>query len=402
MAKGQGGIHLSIFIVAVVIAIGAIFFSISLNGTVNELRQDVTKANNNADSKENRIRELTTDYDALKKVVLGTSTETPNVEMLDAAVEQAGQDIKDVLGGSAAASPFGMDDALGEMTKVLQSLKSQLESQKATAISSSDASRLSQEQVTEIQNEYQARVTELRDEANELQSQLERARADARDEVSRLQSEIQDIEDDCSSRIYDVTRELQITQGLLDKANQRIQQLERELKKERRFDMMDPDGEILRVEEELGFAWINIGQQHRLSRGLVFQVFQLVGGGKRVMKGRVEVSRIEADFAEVRILETLDPYNPIAIGDQISSPFYNKDIVPIFVFAGERPVSNRLSQEEMVRKIEAFGGVVEEDVRLETTYVVALQGYSDTEEYDEARSLGVTILREDELLEFIE
>jgi len=303
---------------------------------------------------------------------------------------------------SAVPTPLGMDDALGEMTKALTSLKSSLEQQTATAVSATDRSLQHQQEVQEVRNEFQARVDELRNENNDLQTQLERTRADSREEVSRLQNEIQELEEDSSSRLYAVNRDLQITQGLLDKAHQRIKQLEYELKQEQDWGMVDPDGEVLRVEEELGFAWINIGRQDRLRRGLVFQVFQTVGGGKRVTKGRVEVARVEEDFAEVRILETIDPYNPIAIGDQVTSPFYNKETTPIFVFAGDRPVNNRLSREEMVQKIEAFGGTVEDDVRLETAFVVALAGYAETDEYDEARSLGVTILREQELLEFIQ
>ena len=402
MARGQGGIHFSYLIVVVVICIMTILFAFSQNSTIAELEQSVAGAQRDVEAKDDQVREWSVKYQELAEVVTGSAAENPDVGLLKTKIEQAGTDLKDVLGMTAVPAPLGMDRALGEMTKALTSLKSSLEQQTATAVSSTDRSLQHQQEVADVRNEYQARVDELRGENNDLQTQLERARADAREEISRLQNEIQEIEEDSSSRLYAVNRDLQITQGLLDKANQRIKQLERELKKELTFGMVEPDGEILRVEEELGFAWINIGQQDRLRRGLVFQVYQLVGGGKRVMKGRVEVARVEGDFSEVRILETIDPYNPIAIGDQITSPFYNKDVTPIFVFAGERPLNNRLSQEEMVQKIEAFGGVVEDDVRLETTFVVALQGYSDTEEYDEARSLGVTVLREQELMEFIE
>lgn len=402
MARGQGGIHFSYLIVVVVICIMTILFAFSQNSTIADLEASAVKLREERDAKENQVRDLSTRYDDLSEVVTGSAAESPDVDLLKGKLDQCGNDLKDVLGMSAVPTPLGMDDALGEMTKALTSLKSSLEQQTATAVSATDRSLQHQQEVQEVRNEFQARVDELRNENNDLQTQLERTRADSREEVSRLQNEIQELEEDSSSRLYAVNRDLQITQGLLDKAHQRIKQLEYELKQEQDWGMVDPDGEVLRVEEELGFAWINIGRQDRLRRGLVFQVFQTVGGGKRVTKGRVEVARVEEDFAEVRILETIDPYNPIAIGDQVTSPFYNKETTPIFVFAGDRPVNNRLSREEMVQKIEAFGGTVEDDVRLETAFVVALEGYAETDEYDEARSLGVTILREQELLEFIQ
>ena len=402
MARGQGGIHFSYLIVVVVICIMTILFAFSQNSTIADLEASAVKLREERDAKENQVRDLSTRYDDLSEVVTGSAAESPDVDLLKGKLDQCGNDLKDVLGMSAVPTPLGMDDALGEMTKALTSLKSSLEQQTATAVSATDRSLQHQQEVQEVRNEFQARVDELRNENNDLQTQLERTRADSREEVSRLQNEIQELEEDSSSRLYAVNRDLQITQGLLDKAHQRIKQLEYELKQEQDWGMVDPDGEVLRVEEELGFAWINIGRQDRLRRGLVFQVFQTVGGGKRVTKGRVEVARAEEDFAEVRILETIDPYNPIAIGDQVTSPFYNKETTPIFVFAGDRPVNNRLSREEMVQKIEAFGGTVEDDVRLETAFVVALAGYAETDEYDEARSLGVTILREQELLEFIQ
>ncbi|MGA1488509.1 MAG: BRCT domain-containing protein [Planctomycetota bacterium] len=402
MARGQGGIHFSYLIVVVVICIMTILFAFSQNSTIADLEASAVKLREERDAKENQVRDLSTRYDDLSEVVTGSAAESPDVDLLKGKLDQCGNDLKDVLGMSAVPTPLGMDDALGEMTKALTSLKSSLEQQTATAVSATDRSLQHQQEVQEVRNEFQARVDELRNENNDLQTQLERTRADSREEVSRLQNEIQELEEDSSSRLYAVNRDLQITQGLLDKAHQRIKQLEYELKQEQDWGMVDPDGEVLRVEEELGFAWINIGRQDRLRRGLVFQVFQTVGGGKRVTKGRVEVARVEEDFAEVRILETIDPYNPIAIGDQVTSPFYNKETTPIFVFAGDRPVNNRLSREEMVQKIEAFGGTVEDDVRLETAFVVALAGYAETDEYDEARSLGVTILREQELLEFIQ
>jgi NAD-dependent DNA ligase len=111
---------------------------------------------------------------------------------------------------------------------------------------------------------------------------------------------------------------------------------------------------------------------------------------------------VESDFSEVAVLENLDRFNPISAGDQITSPFFDQSDVPHFVFAGEVATNGKYSVEDMVRKIELFGGVVSTSVALDTDFVVAVKGYEETEEYDLARDLGVTILREQELLDFID
>ncbi|MGB1072393.1 MAG: BRCT domain-containing protein, partial [Planctomycetota bacterium] len=193
-----------------------------------------------------------------------------------------------------------------------------------------------------------------------------------------------------------------ITENLLQRANDRIEELKREIVREETFAMVKPDGEILNVSEELGKAWISLGTKNKLRRGLVFDVFAYQKGGKRISKGRVEVLKVEDDFSEVAVLENLDRFNPISAGDQITSPFFDQDDVPHFVFAGEAATNGKYSVEEMVRKIELFGGVVSTSVALDTDFVVAVKGYEETEEYGLARDLGVTILRERELLDFID
>jgi NAD-dependent DNA ligase len=202
--------------------------------------------------------------------------------------------------------------------------------------------------------------------------------------------------------VYKLQRDLSITQNLLQRSNDRIEELKREIVREQTFAMIEPDGEILNVSEELGKAWISLGTKNKLRRGLVFDVFAYQKGGKRISKGRVEVLKVESDFSEVAVLENLDRFNPISAGDQITSPFFDQSDVPHFVFAGEVATNGKYSVEDMVRKIELFGGVVSTSVALDTDFVVAVKGYEETEEYDLARDLGVTILREQELLDFID
>ena len=402
MARRQGGIHFSYLIVAVVMCVGLIGFSFIQNGDMQKLRDDLASQTKLVASKESAIVSLSADYDSLREVVLGDPNAKPNPEELRALVDRAGKDAAAAVGSPYELGSLSLVEAQSQLVTALSSTKSRLDSQTSKARSKEQASQTHLQEIDSMRAENEQEVAVLRDEIGSLTQTLEGTRADAREEQDRLQNEITELEEEWSGKVYQLNRDLAINKGLLAQAEQRIAILQNEINKEKTFAMVEPDGKVLRVEEELGFAWIDLGQQDRLRRGLIFDVFQYVKGGKRLQKGRVEVARIEADFAEVKILETIDPFNPIAIGDQIASPFYDIKDEPVFVFAGEKPRNNRLSKEEIVRKIEAFGGSVEADVRLETNYVVAMVGYEETVEYEEARKLGITILREEELLDFIE
>ncbi len=403
MARRQGGIHFSYLVVAIVMCVGLIFWIVIQNGKLSDVAGDRDAKVKAAAQKDDTIRDLSTRYDRLRMVTIGTDTKEPDIAELTALLAQASDDVANALGNQQGGQNYsGLQALYTDTVQALNTHTALLDSQKSAARSKEDEAVAAVQAREAIVASLNEQIATLRDESGQLQVTLERVRTEAREESGRLRDELQTVEEEWSSRVYQLQRELAISKGLHDQSIARIEVLEYELKKEETFAMVEPDGKVLRVEEELGFAWIDLGREHRVRRGLIFDVFQYVKGGKRLKKGRVEVAKIEADWAEVRIIDTYDRFNPIAAGDQIASPFYSGDDAPVFVFAGEKPVNRRLSREEMVRKIEAFGGSVEEAVRLETNYVIAIQGYEETPEYKEARKLGITILREEELLDFIE
>lgn len=402
MARKQGGIHFSYLVVAIVMCIGLIGWVVVQNGALDTARNDLKAAEAGKAAKEQNLREISTKYDELREITIGSKDKDPDFALLRGLLDKAKTEVANALGQPAGQNFSGFEALYSDTITALNTMKSNLDAQKGAARSKEVEAVEAVKARETIVASLNEQIAALRDENGQVQVTLERVRTEAREEGDRLRQEIATSQEEWSSRVYQLQRDLAISQGLLDQSNKRIEVLTFEINKEQTFSMVDPDGKILRVEDDLGFAWIDIGKDDRVRRGLIFDVFQYVKGGKRLQKGRVEVARIEPDFAEVRILETYDPFNPIAAGDQIASPFYSGDDVPVFVFAGEKPANRRLSREEMVLKIEAFGGSVEEAVRLETDYVIAIQGFEESEHYKEARKLGITVLREEELLDFIE
>ncbi len=402
MARRQGGIHFSYLVVAVVMCVGLIGWSFVQNSDLNNAIEELNKKQTEVGEKEQSLRELSTKYDDLRRVAIGSDTREPDIAAMTEALRGAGQAAATAMGNNYGRDYTSFEETVADLVASLNHLKGLLDSQTSAARSKEEDALAHLRELDTVKATLNEEIAQLRSQINDLEKEKERVLAEARESETRLQGEIQTLEEEWSGRVYKLQRDLSISQGLLDQRDKRIEILEYEIKKEKTFAMVEPDGKVLRVEDELGFAWIDLGRDDRIRRGLIFDVFQYVKGGARLQKGRVEVARIESDFAEVKILETYDKFNPITAGDQIASPFYSGDDTPVFVFAGEKPVNRRLSREEIVQKIETFGGEVEAAVRLETDYVIAIQGYEETPEYKEARKLGITILREDELLDFIE
>jgi len=138
-----------------------------------------------------------------------------------------------------------------------------------------------------------------------------------------------------------------------------------------------------------------------MQNGLEFEVFQVIKGGKRVPKGRVRVSKVEDVMSRVLILSVRDPRNPIIPDDRITSPFYDPNKKPVFVFAGSDLVTKTATLEYIKRKLVDYGVKIDDELSPQTDFLVALKDFETDPKYQLARDLKVVILREAELLRYL-
>jgi hypothetical protein len=402
MARNQGGAQLSFLIVSLIGILVLCFVVFQQNSDMEVVNKSLIREKNEVASKEDFIKEQSIEIHGLRVLVHGNAASAVPVPEIEAMIEKSGSDIATARGSSSAREYESLIEMYDDSINTIRFLNNEFQSQRSAAEAKDNEY---QEVVTSKSNlgsQLNEEIDSLRSQLNDMQVQLEQSRTRAREESARLREEVERLVQDNSATVYKLQRDLSISQNLLKRSNDRIDELKREIVREQTFAMVEPDGEILNVSEELGKAWINLGTEDRLRRGLVFDVFAFQKGGKRVSKGRIEVLSVQDRYSEVAILENLDRFNPISTGDMIASPFYDGADVPMFVFAGDIATNGRYSLEDMARKIVLFGGVVSDQVQLNTDFVVAVRGYEDTPEYDLARDLGVTILREAELLEFID
>ncbi|MHC4392170.1 MAG: BRCT domain-containing protein, partial [Planctomycetota bacterium] len=124
-------------------------------------------------------------------------------------------------------------------------------------------------------------------------------------------------------------------------------------------------------------------------------------GGKRKKKGMIEVKRVEGETSECAILEQYDRADPIIKGDHIASPFFDKKKEMVFVFVGERLTNDRYERQQLERRIRDFGGRVDDEITIDSDFVIAIKNAEQSPEFAKAVQFGVVIMRESDLLEFI-
>jgi NAD-dependent DNA ligase len=163
---------------------------------------------------------------------------------------------------------------------------------------------------------------------------------------------------------------------------------------------LEPDGEIILAESELGAAWIDLGRVNNIRKGLRFKVFRYIKGGRPKEKGTIEVKNVNDNHSYCAIIETKDPRDPIVKGDYYISPLFDKNEKKIFVFAGEL-VNLRYSRQELKKKIEEAGAAVELTVSIHTDFLIAGKNAEADEAFTKALQFGVIIMREKDLFEYL-
>jgi vacuolar-type H+-ATPase subunit I/STV1 len=409
MAQREGSVYLYLFIVAMVLfaAMTAAFF-IS-HSDKQDLLAKLDNEQNRVRLGERKNRELSSEITGLHELIGGPSYASGGAawpgndqfrndlqEKAQAAINAALRDLQEPERNyEYLVACYGDLAGLFQKYVVARDEAHRKMNEMATELAS--AKTAMQETTTQLQTkqtEVQARVTQLEATNEDLDNQRSAEKAQwVRDmeELNNAKTEQKIIMD----------RALNEQKNQISSLQKRVEKLLEEQNKEKTFDDVEADGEIVSVTHRSGKGWINLGREKHVRNGHVFRVFQYIKGGKKLYKGRVEVIKVEDSTSEVRIVEETDELNPITGRDYISSPFYSPDYSPVFVFAGTSLESREVTPQYLRAKMASLGAVVKESVDLNTDYLVATKGYELSEEYQTARRLNITVIRERDLLEFI-
>ncbi len=211
-------------------------------------------------------------------------------------------------------------------------------------------------------------------------------RSKSRDAIEKTATEIEGIRRDTRRQNADLDARIK---ELSDRVSQLTQQRElnnRDLKS---------DGQILAARATDGFVVIDRGHQHNLRKGTRFVVFNR-RGGRNVAKGALEVVEVDARTATARVESELDANDPLVPGDHVHNPVFDPAAIKTFVIAGD---FERFSRDELARFITESGGKVEPTLTTSSDYLIA--GERAETALTQASKLGVSILSEGQLLEFV-
>jgi hypothetical protein len=288
--------------------------------------------------------------------------------------------------------------------------------------------RMYNARVSEL-NQIRARVTQLE---SELATERQGRQADVRakdQQIATLRSQLADQERSAADREADLSRRLATANTQISSLDADARRLRQEIESLRRghgqelatyrsrVDEMgrkltflqpdrrdEPDGRVLAVSALTGSAWIDIGANQRVARGMRFRV-ESAGDLNRRVKAMAEVVEVEAARARVVLLDQADTFDPVQTGDVV--------INPVFDPTGERRAllvgrfSGAYGEKELRALLSRLGISVQERLDLTTDFLIVggeifvdefgepleepLQP-SDLPAYREAEALGVQIV----------
>ena len=409
MAQREGSIYLTLFIVMFLLFAGMTALFISTNAKVTDLTSEIRSLKSKNLEKDRSNKELNQDVTALRVLIGGPTYEDRAWPGNDFFLQNRLKEIVESSMGSAfkglgesggptyayLVEPF--DDVPRVVTKYQELLAKANADRRASNETREAEKQSSGEAVASIRGEN----GQLLQQVSQLESRIEDSESAAQEKEQQYVTQIEELNDQIADIRIGLGRELNFKQNTIKALENRLDKLLEESRKEKSLDDVDPDGEVLTVLTDSGKAWADIGRFDHLRKGLIFRVFQTGKGGKRVYKGRVEVRKVDERTSEMKILEEFDSLNPIASGDFIASPFYDPDQNPVFVFATPQLASPEVTKDFLVAKMETYGAQIGSKVDLTTDYLVATENYESSDAYTRASELGVTVIRERDLLEFI-
>lgn len=272
------------------------------------------------------------------------------------------------------------------------------------------AARMYDAKVAEVGN-LQSEITRLQSEVSTVQQQRQSDLAGKDDEIARLQNQLSDERDNANETADNLNRRLSTASSQADDLDQQLRQAEqdhdervRQLSREiatlrsRLTDQGEklgflrpaqrelPDASIVSVSPELGLAWIDIGANQRLARGVGFKI-QSGKVGDENLKAVAEVTQVMADMAEIRISNVADPLDPVVPGDVLINELFDPTGERNAVLLGR--FSGTYDEGQLRALLGRMGITVQDSLNLTTDYlIVGSELYVDEfgEVYEEPRN----------------
>lgn len=136
------------------------------------------------------------------------------------------------------------------------------------------------------------------------------------------------------------------------------------------------DGVILSYDWKTRTGTVNLGARERVKAGYEFDVYTTrpgpEGPEKRIMLGRIKLFTVRPETSLFKALESPheSPMRPIMAGHAVRSKLYDRRDRKVFVLKGWFPAGGDYSKASLAGLIFKNGGIVDDDLTLDTDYLV--------------------------------
>jgi NAD-dependent DNA ligase len=237
---------------------------------------------------------------------------------------------------------------------------------------------------------------------NDLQASAATREQELNGTINNLQLKVREsenaLEEEKKARKTEVTGlKAELTKAAQDVVKAKDRKLEREVP-------IGPDGEVLAVTDAQDMVVLNRGKDKHMMAGLTFDVYEYVKGAVARKKAVVVVIGVDATTSRARVLELLNPMVPIVKGDLFESVAYNPNEQIHFFLLGR---FEKYGKSDAAKRLTDLGAKVDTDVTVDTDFLVLGQpeaedqNLRDTDAYKHAVELGVKILTEAQLSQFL-
>jgi hypothetical protein len=288
-----------------------------------------------------------------------------------------------------------MDEAMGRMLNDITRLVG-------------DKKTLMQSEVEKVKGlndtiaEKDKEIARLRSEVDKITNQKAQQERDLNDQINSLTDQKREAEEKANQVEEQMKTKVAALNNQLLAKEQDVQKL-----KKRHFTNtvpVGPDGQVLAVTDDQGIAVINRGKKDHLAPNTTFDFYTLGKGDQKIMKGTGVVLDVGPEQARVRITSLANQANPIVPGDYIESVTYNPNETLHFFLLGRM---QKYGKSDAAARLRQLGQKVDDKVGIMTDYLVlgSPEGEDDnlrdTEAYKKAQELGVKVITERQLSQFL-
>lgn len=222
----------------------------------------------------------------------------------------------------------------------------------------------------QVIGELRAQYADLEKRLADREAELERRVAQAQDQLSERDASLRETVAEAEGQARRFNRTLLEKDTRINVLSDQTQML--------RAPFSDlPDGSVVEVSRSTPYGYIDLGADHRVSRGMRFRVESSGAGGAHT-KAWAEVSEVFPDYSEVRIFDLADRYDPVTAGDRIINPLYDPDAERFAVLLGR--FDGTYNKAQVVSLLERMGIHVQDELDYRTNYVIlGAELYDDPE-----------------------